>query len=91
MIRDGGAGRWRGIAGGRVLKGTFVLVLSRRLGQSVVIPGCRVEIVVQEIHEGTVRLGFKAPDHVDIYRDEIWRDMCFEDWNKRSDHDGTED
>jgi carbon storage regulator len=73
------------------VKGTSVLVLTRRLGQSVVIPGCRVEIVVQDIHEGAVRLGFKAPDHVDIYRDEIWREMAFDEWNQRSDHDGNQD
>lgn len=68
-----------------------MLVLSRREGESVVIPDCRVEVVVKEISPGFVRLGFKAPDNVDIYRDEIWRDMCFEDWNQRSKDDGTED
>jgi carbon storage regulator CsrA len=70
-----------------------VLVLQRREGQSVVIPGCRVEVVVKEVAAGTVKLGFLAPDHVDIYRDEIWRAMCFADWNKdnRSNHDGNED
>lgn len=68
-----------------------MLVLSRRLNQRVVIPNCRIEIVVTEIHEGTVRLGFLAPQDVDIYRDEIWRDMCFEDWNQRRPNDGAED
>ena len=68
-----------------------MLVLSRRVNESVVIPDCRVEIVVQEISPGFVRLGFKAPDDVDIYRDEIWRDMCFQDWNQRRPNDGTED
>lgn len=68
-----------------------MLVLSRRLGESVVIPDCRVEVVVQEINAGMVRLGFRAPDHVDIYREEIWKQMCFEDWNQRRPNDGTED
>jgi carbon storage regulator len=68
-----------------------VLVLSRREGQSVVIPNCRVEIVIKEIAGDTVRLGFLAPNEVDIYRDEIWRDMCFEDWNQRSNDNGAED
>ncbi len=67
-----------------------MLVLSRREGESVVIPDCRVQIVVQEITAGMVRLGFKAPNDVDIYRDEIWRDMCFEDWNRRP-NDGNQD
>lgn len=60
-----------------------MLILARREGQSVVIPGCRIEILVREITEGTVRLGFKAPDEVEIYRDEIWRDMCFDDYHRR--------
>lgn len=68
-----------------------MLVLSRREGESVVIPDCRVEIVVKEISAGFVRLGFKAPDDVDIYRDEIWKDMCFQDWNQRRPNDGAED
>lgn len=71
--------------------GVALLVLSRRVGESVVIPDCRVEIVVQEVTAGMVRLGFKAPNDVDIYRDEIWRDMCFQDWNQRRPNDGAED
>jgi sRNA-binding carbon storage regulator CsrA len=38
-----------------------------------------------------VRLGFKAPNDVDIYREEIWKDMCFQDWNQRRPNDGAED
>ena len=68
-----------------------MLVLSRRLGEAVVIPDCRVEVVVQEITAGMVRLGCRAPDHVDIYRDEIWKQMCFENWNQRRPNDGTDD
>ncbi|NBT32348.1 MAG: carbon storage regulator [Rhodobacteraceae bacterium] len=70
-----------------------MLVLQRREGQSVVIPGCRVEVVVKEVTAGMVKLGFLAPDHVDIYRNEIWREMCFADWNKdnRRDRDGNKD
>jgi len=68
-----------------------VLVLSRREGQSVVIPNCRVQIVIKEIAGDTVRLGFLAPNEVDIYRDEIWRDICFSDWNQRSNDNGAED
>jgi carbon storage regulator len=68
-----------------------VLVLSRKTNESVVIPGHRIEVVVVEIVGDKVRLGFRAPDHVDIYRDEIWRDICFQDWAQRSNHDGAED
>ena len=68
-----------------------MLLLSRRVGESVVIPDCRVEVIVQEITAGSVRLGFKAPSDVDIYREEIWKEMCFEDWNHRRPNDGAED
>lgn len=68
-----------------------MLVLWRRENESVVIPGCQVEIVVVEIKANHVRLGFKAPEKVEIYRDEIWREMCFDDWNQRRPNDGTTD
>jgi carbon storage regulator len=68
-----------------------LLILSRREGESIVIPDCRVEILVKEISAGMVRIGFKAPDEVDIYRQEIWQQMCFEDFSNRSNQDGTQD
>lgn len=68
-----------------------MLILSRREGESVIIPDCRVEIIVKEISAGMVRLGFAAPDEVDIYREEIWKEMCLEDWNNRSNRNGTQD
>jgi sRNA-binding carbon storage regulator CsrA len=43
-----------------------------------VIPAARLEIVVEEISGERVRLGLRAPTDVDIWRDEIWREMCFE-------------
>ena len=67
-----------------------MLVLSRREGESVVIPDCRVEIIVKEITGGMVRLGFAAPDEVDIFREEIWKQMCLEDWNNRRPNNGAE-
>jgi carbon storage regulator len=68
-----------------------VLILSRKTNESVVIPGQRIEVVVVDIVGDKVRLGFKAPDHIDIYREEIWKDICFEDWNQRSNDNGTQD
>jgi len=67
-----------------------LLILSRREGESVIIPDCRVEIIVKEISAGMVRLGFAAPDEVAIYREEIWKEMCLEDWNNRRSGDGVE-
>ena len=68
-----------------------MLILSRKTNESVVIPGQRIEVVVVDIVGDKVRLGFKAPDHIDIYREEIWKDICFEDWNQRSNDYGTQD
>jgi carbon storage regulator len=70
-----------------------VLVLSRQETESIVIPECRIEIVVREISGNKVKIGIKAPDEVDIYRHEVWQSMCFDEWtrNKGDDDNGTED
>lgn len=59
-----------------------MLVLSRQEGDRVVIPRARVEIVVQEVRGNTVRLAFRAPQHVDIFRGEVWTQMCFDEWDE---------
>lgn len=64
-----------------------MLVLSRQEGDRIVIPRARVEIVVQEINGNTVRIGFKAPREVEIFRGEVWTQMCFDEW----DQEGPED
>jgi carbon storage regulator CsrA len=58
-----------------------MLVLSRQEGDRIVIPRARVEIVVQEIAGNTVRLAFRAPRELEIFRAEIWTQMCFDDWD----------
>lgn len=68
-----------------------MLILSRREGEVVVVPQCRMEIVVRSIEGDRVRLGFLAPEETAIYRQEIWQEMCFEDFNNRSTHDGNQD
>jgi carbon storage regulator CsrA len=69
-----------------------VLVLSRKENESIVVPGCRIEIVVREISGDKVRIGIRAPDEVDIYRHEVWQQMCFEEWTrKQGDDNDTED
>lgn len=47
-----------------------MLVLSRRTNQTIVIDG-GIEVTVIAINNHTVRLGFKAPDHVHILRQEL--------------------
>ncbi|GAB4131195.1 MAG: hypothetical protein Fur0036_17920 [Fimbriimonadaceae bacterium] len=48
-----------------------MLVLTRKVNQSIVI-GEGIEVVVLEVRGEQVRLGIKAPDHVKVYRKEIF-------------------
>lgn len=61
-----------------------MLVLSRRESESVVIPQARIEIVVRAIEGDRVKLGFRAPDEVDIYRSEIWQELCFDEFSTKA-------
>jgi carbon storage regulator len=49
-----------------------MLVLSRKRGEQIVVPGLDVAITVVAIEGNQVRLGIAAPDHVGIYREELW-------------------
>jgi carbon storage regulator CsrA len=48
-----------------------VLVLSRRVGEGVVIPEYGVTVTIIGVRGRTVRLGITAPPSVPILRDEI--------------------
>ena len=60
-----------------------MLNLSRKAGESIVIPKHRVEIVVKEIRGDTVKLGIVAPPNVDIFRHEVFRAICFDEWTNQ--------
>ncbi len=47
-----------------------MLVLSRKLGESIVI-GDNVVVTVVKIDRGQVRLGIEAPPEVGVFREEI--------------------
>ena len=49
-----------------------MLVLSRKLGESIVI-GNGITVTVVEVHGDRVRLGFTAPADVPIHREELQR------------------
>ena len=53
-----------------------MLVLSRKRGERIVVPQCRLTITVQAIHGNSVRLAIAAPDEIEVYREEIWRGRC---------------
>lgn len=66
-------------------KETFMLVLSRKLDESLIIDG-RIEIVVTGISGNKVALGISAPGEVSIYRKELCP-VLGEDVPKRRDPD----
>jgi carbon storage regulator len=51
-----------------------MLVLARKKGQSIMI-GKDIKIMVVEVTGETVRLGIEAPAHMEIFREEIYRDL----------------
>ena len=51
-----------------------MLVLSRKLGETIVIDG-DVTVTVLEVSGGRVRLGFNGPPSVPIHRGEIHRQI----------------
>jgi carbon storage regulator CsrA len=49
-----------------------MLVVTRKVGEKVMIPGKGIEVmVVKVLPNGAVRIGVKAPDGVAIYREEL--------------------
>ena len=51
-----------------------MLVLSRKLGEKIVIPTLNATIQVVEVHGNSVRIGIQAPPEVSIVRAELLRD-----------------
>ena len=51
-----------------------MLILTRRLGESVKI-GDEVTVTVLGVKGSQVRLGFAAPKHVSVHREEIYERM----------------
>ncbi|GGI06659.1 carbon storage regulator CsrA [Egicoccus halophilus] len=49
-----------------------MLVLSRRIGESIVI-GNQVTITVLEVRGDQVRIGVDAPREVQVHREEVWQ------------------
>jgi carbon storage regulator len=52
--------------------GEFMLILSRRIDESIVIDGYIV-VTVTRIDDDSVKLGIKAPAEVPVHREEIQR------------------
>lgn len=48
-----------------------MLKLNRHSGEAIIIEG-DIVVRVMEINGNQVKLGIKAPDEVDVWREEIW-------------------
>jgi carbon storage regulator len=48
-----------------------MLVLSRKRSETVLVPQLNLEVVVLNIQNGKVKLGFRAPPDVQIVRGEL--------------------
>jgi carbon storage regulator len=53
-----------------------MLVLSRKIGERILVPDCELAVTVLAVEGKTVRLGFSAPAEVDVYREEVWQQVC---------------
>jgi carbon storage regulator len=53
-----------------------MLVLTRKIGQQIVLPGCGVTINVINSDKNRVRLGIAAPANVPVHRRELWERIC---------------
>ncbi len=50
-----------------------MLVLSRKIGERIVIPHCELSLTVVAIEGNNVKLGITAPSEVGVYREELWQ------------------
>ena len=55
-----------------------MLVLSRKLGERILVPHTELTVTVVAIDANTVKLGITAPMKVGVYREELWRKVCAE-------------
>jgi carbon storage regulator len=56
-----------------------MLVLSRKRGERIVMPGCELVLTVLAIDGKTVRLGIAAPAEVAVHREEVRQRLARED------------
>ena len=50
-----------------------MLVLSRKIGERIVVPHCELAVTVIAVEGKAVRLGISAPADIAVYREEVWK------------------
>ena len=64
------------VAANNIMEGSIMLVLSRKVGESILISESIRVTVVQSAKNGSIRLGIDAPPEVIVLREELIR-SCF--------------
>ena len=49
-----------------------MLVLSRKQGEEIILPDQGVTICLTEVRGNKARIGVTAPDHIRVFRRELW-------------------
>ena len=49
-----------------------MLVLTRKVGERIVIPHCQLAVTIIAVDGNRVRLGVSAPSAIAVYREELW-------------------
>jgi carbon storage regulator len=55
-----------------------MLVLSRQIGERILVPHCELAVTVIAVEGKVVRLGISAPKAIAVYREEVWQQLCQE-------------
>lgn len=55
-----------------------MLVLSRKIGERIVVPACGLTITVVSLKGNRVRLGIAAPEDIRVDREEVWKRLMEE-------------
>jgi carbon storage regulator len=66
-----------------------MLVLSRKLGERLLVPHCELVLTVIAVEGDRVRLGISAPAEVAVYREEVWHQMDSPTLDSRAKARGT--
>jgi carbon storage regulator len=61
-----------------------MLVLSRKLGQRLVVPHLQLAVTVLAIKGRAVRLGISAPEDLAVHREEVWLQLGDESSPRRA-------
>ncbi len=54
-----------------------MLILTRKLDESIIINN-NIEIKVLKVQSGSVQIGVNAPKDIEIYRQEVFKQICDE-------------